>query len=109
MGSGGRSVDGQGPGANGGAPIRRGRAACIGGRDRGLALAHLGRSHNDGGQTVVAVLETGEGYRAAAAAAVRAVESLLETPLIGALTPVQAFGADFALAVPGTRIQKLQR
>jgi short subunit dehydrogenase-like uncharacterized protein len=64
---------------------------------------------NDDGQTVVAVLETGEGYRAAAAAAVRAVESLLETPRIGALTPVQAFGDDFALAVPRTRIQELQR
>ena len=53
------------------------------------------------------MLETGEGYRAAAAATVRAVESLLDTPRIGALTPVQAFGADFALGVPGTRIQEL--
>lgn len=63
---------------------------------------------NDGGQTVVATLETGEGYRAAAAAAVRAVESLLETPCTGAVTPVQAFGADFALDVLGTRVQELQ-
>lgn len=47
------------------------------------------------------------GYRAGAAAAVRAVESLLRTPQIGALTPVQAFGADFALGVPGTQIQEL--
>lgn len=61
------------------------------------------------GQTVAAILETGEGYRAAAAAAVRAVESLLETPRIGALTPVEAFGADFAIEVPGTRIQELHR
>jgi short subunit dehydrogenase-like uncharacterized protein len=59
---------------------------------------------NEAGQTIVARLETGEGYRAAAAA-VRAVESLLDAPRIGALTPVQAFGADFAVAVPGTRIQ----
>ena len=56
----------------------------------------------------MAMLETGEGYRAAAAAAVRAVELLLDTPRIGALTPVQAFGADFALALPGTRIQEIE-
>ena len=62
---------------------------------------------NDRGQTIAAMLETGEGYRAAAAAAVRAVESLIEMPRIGALTPVQAFGADFALAIPGTRMQEL--
>ena len=61
------------------------------------------------GQSVAAILETGEGYRAAAAAAVRAVESLLDTPRVGALTPVEAFGADFALEVPGTRIQELHR
>lgn len=64
---------------------------------------------NDEGQTATAILETGEGYRAAAAAAVRAVESLLDTPRVGALTPVQAFGADFALDVPGTRIQELDQ
>src|SRR5262249_15520767 len=64
---------------------------------------------NDDGQTAMAMLETGEGYRAAAAATVGAVESLLQTPRIGALTPVQAFGADFALGVPGTLIQELQR
>ena len=63
---------------------------------------------NDRGQTAVAILETGEGYRAAAAAAVRAVESLLDTPCTGALTPVQAFGADFALGVHGTRVHEIQ-
>jgi len=66
-------------------------------------------ARNDDGKTAAAMLETGEGYRAAAAATVRAVESLLRTPRIGALTPVQAFGADFALGVPGTQIQELQR
>jgi len=30
------------------------------------------------------------------------------TPRVGALTPVRAFGADFALGVPGTQIQELQ-
>jgi hypothetical protein len=53
------------------------------------------------------VLETGEGYWAAAAAAVRALELQLREPRVGALTPVQAFGADFALLVPDTRIQEL--
>jgi short subunit dehydrogenase-like uncharacterized protein len=66
-------------------------------------------ARNDDGKTAAAMLETCEGYRAAAAATVRAVESLLETPRIGALTPVQAFGADFALGVPGTQIRELQR
>jgi short subunit dehydrogenase-like uncharacterized protein len=62
----------------------------------------------DAGRTrAAAMLETGEGYRAAAAAAVRAVELQLQQPRVGALTPAQAFGADFALLVPGTRIQEL--
>jgi short subunit dehydrogenase-like uncharacterized protein len=64
---------------------------------------------NDEGHTAAAMLETGEGYRAAAAATVGAVESLLHTPRIGALTPAQAFGADFAFCVPGTHIEELQR
>jgi short subunit dehydrogenase-like uncharacterized protein len=59
------------------------------------------------GTTAAAVLETGEGYRAAAAAAVCALELQLREPRIGALTPVQAFGANFALLVPDTRIQEL--
>jgi hypothetical protein len=60
------------------------------------------------GKRAAAVLETGEGYRAAAEAAVRALELHLHEPRIGALTPVQAFGADFALLVPGTRVRKLE-
>jgi short subunit dehydrogenase-like uncharacterized protein len=52
------------------------------------------------------MLETGEGYRAAAAATVRAVESMRQTRP-GAFTPAQAFGAAFVLEVPGTRIQEL--
>src|SRR5262249_1216669 len=64
---------------------------------------------NDDGQIAAAMLETGEGYRAAAAATVRAGESLLQTPRIGALTPAQAFGADFARGCPGPNIQELQR
>jgi len=62
---------------------------------------------NAAGQRVAAVLETGEGYRAAAGAAVCALELQLHEPRLGALTPVQAFGADFALLVTGTRLQEL--
>jgi len=62
---------------------------------------------DDAGGYVAAMLETGEGYRAAAVAAVCGVESQLDEPRVGALTPVQAFGAGFALLVPGTRIQEL--
>jgi len=45
-------------------------------------------ARNDDGQRAAALLETGEGYRATAAATVRAVESLLRSPRIGALTPL---------------------
>jgi short subunit dehydrogenase-like uncharacterized protein len=62
---------------------------------------------DEAGGYVAAMLETGEGYRAAAVAAVCGVESQLDEPRVGALTPVQAFGAGFALLVPGTRIQEL--
>jgi short subunit dehydrogenase-like uncharacterized protein len=62
---------------------------------------------DDDGHHAAAILETGEGYGAAAQAAVRAVESQLRDPRVGALTPVQAFGADFALVVPDTRIEEL--
>jgi short subunit dehydrogenase-like uncharacterized protein len=59
------------------------------------------------GTYVAAMLETGEGYRAAAVAAVRGVELQLQARRAGAFTPVQAFGPDFALLVPGTRIEEL--
>ena len=62
---------------------------------------------NLSGERVAATLETGEGYRAAATAAVNAVELQLKEPRRGALTPAQAFGARFALLVPGTCIREL--
>jgi len=62
---------------------------------------------NANGERAAGMLETGEGYRAAAAAAVRALELQLRAPCVGALTPVQAFSSNFALLVPGTRIQEL--
>jgi short subunit dehydrogenase-like uncharacterized protein len=56
------------------------------------------------GDPVVSMLETGEGYRMAAAAAVHAVERVLASRPVGAITPAQAFGPGFALSLPGTRI-----
>jgi short subunit dehydrogenase-like uncharacterized protein len=56
------------------------------------------------GKRVVSMLETGEGYQLAAAAAVRAVERLLAERPVGSLTPAEAFGADFALSLPDTRV-----
>jgi short subunit dehydrogenase-like uncharacterized protein len=73
----------------------------------GLRSRIWAHAEADAGTHAAAILETGEGYRAAAQAAVRAVELQLFQPRVGALTPVQAFGADFALLVPDTRIQEL--
>jgi short subunit dehydrogenase-like uncharacterized protein len=73
----------------------------------GLRSRIWAEAGNAGGRRVAAVLETGEGYRAAATAAVRAIELQLQGPRRGALTPVQAFGSGFGLMVPGTHIREL--
>lgn len=73
----------------------------------GLRSRIWAQAGDDAGGHAAAILETGEGYRAAARAAVRALESQLRDPRVGALTPVQAFGAGFALRVPDTHIQEL--
>jgi short subunit dehydrogenase-like uncharacterized protein len=62
---------------------------------------------NGAGKRALSMLETGEGYRMAAAAAVRAVERVLADRPVGALTPAQAFGAGFALSLPETGIRDL--
>jgi short subunit dehydrogenase-like uncharacterized protein len=68
-----------------------------------------GRSHFYGvarrpdGQTVQAWLDTGEAYDLTARTGVRAVEKLLQEPRVGALSPAQAFGADFILEIEKTR------
>ena len=61
------------------------------------------RASNTRGQSHEAWMVTGEGYRFTAAAALHCVERLLEDRPTGALTPAGAFGADFALAIAGTR------
>jgi len=63
---------------------------------------------NASGKRVASLLETGEGYRMAATAAVHAMERVLADRPTGALTPAQAFGPEFAVSLPGTRIVDLQ-
>jgi short subunit dehydrogenase-like uncharacterized protein len=47
-------------------------------------------------------LHTGESYAFTAAASIRAVEETLARSPSGAVSPAAAFGADFALTIPGT-------
>jgi short subunit dehydrogenase-like uncharacterized protein len=86
------------------APPKPAQATIAGDDLRSRIWAH---AVDDAGNHAAAMLETGEGYLAAAHVAVRAVESQLRTPRVGALTPVQAFGSDFASLVPHTHIQEL--
>lgn len=61
------------------------------------------KAANAKGETVEAWLETIEGYDFTAVASVKVVERLLGGGYQGALTPAQAFGADFGLEIEGTR------
>jgi short subunit dehydrogenase-like uncharacterized protein len=61
------------------------------------------RATNQKGQQVEAWLELGEGYHFTAASSVQAVEHVLRDQPSGALTPAQAFGADFVLTIEGVR------
>lgn len=73
------------------------------------ALRHGGRSYlwaraaDERGYAAEAWLETAEAYQFTALAGVRAVETVLERQLSGALTPAQAFGADWVVGIEGTR------
>ncbi len=60
------------------------------------------RVRNPEGKSAQAWLQTAEGYQFTALASVRCVEKVLELCPSGALTPAQAFGADFVLEIPGT-------
>ncbi len=60
------------------------------------------RAENARGEAAEAWLETPEAYRLTAEAGIRAVEQTFARQPRGALTPAQAFGADFVLAVPET-------
>jgi hypothetical protein len=67
------------------------------------------RARNRRGQIVEAWQEFGEGYAFTAAVAVRAVEQVFERRPIGALTPAQAFGADFALNIDGVKRYEVRK
>jgi short subunit dehydrogenase-like uncharacterized protein len=58
---------------------------------------------NAQGETAQAWLETIEAYEFTAVAGIRSVERVLAGGLSGALSPAQAFGADFVLEIEGTR------
>ena len=79
------------------------------------ALRHRGRSYvwaraaDGAGRAAEAWLETVEAYQFTALAGVRAVETVLAQRPTGALTPAQAFGADWVLGTEGTRrLDRLQ-
>lgn len=73
------------------------------GQRRQRARSYLwAKVSNQQGESAEAWLETIEVYRFTAVAGVRCVENLLSSPLKGALTPAQAFGADFVLEIEGT-------
>lgn len=57
------------------------------------------------GRTATAWLTTGEGYAFTASSTVNAVEAVIAGITPGAHSSGQAFGADFALRVPGTRVE----
>ncbi len=61
------------------------------------------RTTDPGGNFAEAWLETVEVYRFTTEIGVRCVEKVLELQPTGALTPSQAFGADFVLEVDGTK------
>ena len=60
-------------------------------------------ARDDAGKHAEAWLQTREPYKFTAIAAVLAAERVLASEMVGALTPAQAFGADFVLNVPGTQ------
>lgn len=63
------------------------------------------RAADEGGRSESAVLETMEAYRFTAVAAIRAAEEVLAgTVEAGAHTPSTAFGPEWALALPETRM-----
>lgn len=71
-------------------------------RERGRGYVWARAARPDGAECQ-AWLATPETYLCTAEAAVRCVERVLEEQPAGALTPAQAFGADFVLEIPGVQ------
>jgi saccharopine dehydrogenase (NAD+, L-lysine-forming) len=67
------------------------------------------RATDAAGRTATAWLATGEGYAFTASSVVSAVEVVLAGAKPGAYSSGAAFGADFALRVPGTTIDALDK
>lgn len=66
------------------------------------------KATNPDGETAEAWLETMEGYQLTAYGAIRCVERVLESSLVGTHTPAGAFGADLVMELPGSiRYDKL--
>jgi saccharopine dehydrogenase (NAD+, L-lysine-forming) len=84
-------------------PSRAGKAA----KSRAYRSYTWARATDAAGQTATAWLATGEGYAFTASSIVSAVELALTGMKPGAYSSGQAFGADFALRVPGTTIHSL--
>jgi len=71
---------------------------------RAAGAAHVWvRGTDASGSTRDAWLVTADGYTFTARAGVLSVEKILATSLTGALTPAQAFGADYVLEIEGSR------
>jgi short subunit dehydrogenase-like uncharacterized protein len=85
----------------------RGEEPTQAGEDFGRQSRIWVEAGNPGGAQALSILETGEGYRMAATAAVRAIEEVIAVRPVGAMTPAQAFGSRFALSLPDTRIRDL--
>lgn len=71
-------------------------------RENGRSWVYV-RAQNARGDSRQAWLETVEAYRFTAEAGVRVVERVLDGAYRGTFSPARAFGADFALEIPGTR------
>ncbi len=65
-------------------------------------IAELARAASRDGATTEAWLQTGESYAFTVAASIRAVKETLTRFASGAVSPAAAFGADFAVTIPGT-------
>jgi saccharopine dehydrogenase (NAD+, L-lysine-forming) len=64
----------------------------------------FGEVTDAGGRVERLRLETPDGYQLTVDAAIAAVERVVQENLRGALTPSRAFGAEFALSLPGVRL-----
>jgi hypothetical protein len=75
-------------------------------RPTGLSDGHVPPA-SDGG-TAEAWLQTGDSYAFTPAASIRAVEETLVGSKGGALSPVVAFGVDFAITIQDTTLMDVQ-